>query len=68
MLESMQKSEKEKLEAKCWLTYLPDADKKTFCVSLLKTVLPFLTNQVTQFASHNITNFIFSCELHVAIS
>ena len=41
----MEKSVKEKPEAKCLLTSSPDTDKKIFRASLLKNVLPFLTNQ-----------------------
>ena len=43
----MLKSEKVKLEAKCLPACLPDTDKEMFGVSLLKTVLPFLTNEAT---------------------
>ena len=35
-----------KLEANCLHVCLPDTDKKIFCVSLLKTILLFLTSQV----------------------
>ena len=45
--ESIKKFEKGKLEVKCWLACSTDTDKEIFRVSLLKTVLPFLTNQVT---------------------
>ena len=33
------------VQAERLLACSPDTDKKIFCVSLLKTVLPFLTNQ-----------------------
>ena len=33
------------------LVCLPDANKEIFCMSLLKCMLPFLTNQVAQFIS-----------------
>ena len=46
----------------------PDTDKEIFCVNLLKTVFPFLTNQAAWFCSRGITDFIFSHEFHVAIS
>ena len=45
------KCDKEKWESTYLLTCLPDANKKIFCMSLPKCVLPFLTNQVTQFIS-----------------
>ena len=60
----MWKSEKGNLEAKCLLACLPDIDKEIFCMSLLKTILSFLTNQVTWFCSCGI---IFSREFHGAI-
>ena len=63
----MGKFEKIKLEAKCLLACLPDTDKEVFCVSLLKTVLPFLTNQAAKFCSRGIADFIFPREFHVAI-
>ena len=48
-MESIQNSEKERLQASvaCLLAWLPDTDKKVFRVKLLKTVLSFLTNQAT---------------------
>ena len=67
MLESIFKSEKGKIEAKCFLACSPDTDKEIFHVSLLKTVLPFLTNKAVQFCSRGIADFIFSYEFHVAI-
>ena len=45
----------------------PDTDKEIFRVSLLETILPFLTNQDAWFSSHGIANFIFSRGFHVAI-
>ena len=51
----------------CLLACLPDTDKEFFCESLLKTVLPFLTNQAALFCSCGIADFIFSGEFHVAI-
>ena len=47
--------------------HLPDTGKEIFHMSLLKTVLPFLTSQAVQFCSHGIADFIFSHEFHVAI-
>ena len=49
-MESTQNSDKEMLMPSAWLparllACSPDTDKEIFCVSLLKTVLPFLTNQ-----------------------
>ena len=49
------------------LVCLPDTDKEIFRMSLLKTVLPFLTNQDALFCC-GIANFIFSRELHMAIT
>ena len=53
----------------CLLACLPDTDKKIFCVSLLKTVLLFLTNQAPwcfdQFCSRGIADLNFSREFHV---
>ena len=45
----------------------PDTNKEVFRVSLRKTVLPFLANQVAEFRSRGIADFIFSREFHVAI-
>ena len=46
---------------------LPDSDREIFRVGLLKTVLPFLSNQATSFCSRGFTNFIFSREFHMAL-
>ena len=42
-------------------------DKEIYRVSLLETVLLFLTNQAAWFCSSGIVNLIFSREFHVAI-
>ena len=47
-------SERGKLESTCLLACLPRVNKGIFHMSLLKTVLPFLTNQATQFISRGI--------------
>ena len=44
-MESIQNSEKERLQDERLLAFSPDSDKDIFRMSLLKTVLPFLTNQ-----------------------
>ena len=51
----------------CLLTCSPDTDKEIFLVSLLNTVLPFLTNQAAKFCTRSIADFIFSREFHVGI-
>ena len=38
-----------------------------FRVSLLKTVLLLFTDQATWFSSGGFTDYIFSCEFHVAL-
>ena len=63
----MQKFEKGKLEAKCFLICSPDTDKEVLHMSLLKTVLLFLTNQAAQFCSRGIADFILLSEFHLAI-
>ena len=45
------KCDKGKWESTYLLACLPDANKKIFCMSLPKCVLPFLTNQVAHFIS-----------------
>ena len=53
----------------CLLVCSPVTDKDIFRVSLLKTVLPFLTNRAVEFCSRGIAHFLyFSHEFHVAIS
>ena len=59
-MERIFKTKKRKLEVKCLLSYSPDTDKEILRVSLLQTILPFLTNQATEFCSCGIANFIFS--------
>ena len=41
--------------------------QRNFLRELLKTVLPFSTNQAAQFCSRGIADFIFFREFHVAI-
>ena len=56
-------SVKRKLESTCLLACSPRANKAIFRVSLLKTVLPFLTNQAAWFISRGIDQSYFSQNL-----
>ena len=50
----------------CGLACLPDTDKEISRMSLLKTVLPFLTNQAMQLCSlSSFADFIFPHEFHL---
>ena len=49
------------------LPCLPDTDKEILHVSLLKTVLPFLTNHYGPIKLWNFADFTFSREFHLAI-
>ena len=52
--------ERGKLESTGLLACLCCVNQKIFCMSLLKTVLPFLTNQAAQFISCGIGRSYFS--------
>ena len=47
-------SKRRKLESTCLLTCSPRFNYEIFRVSLVKTVLPFLSNQAAQFISRGI--------------
>ena len=59
LTKKLEVSERGKLESTCLCACLPLVSQKIFCVSLLQTVLLFLTNQAMRFISHGIGHSYF---------